>query len=130
MIRYKLTAAAITLSAMGLTTACAAVGASYAGTGSGEACEIQAFHEGNGTTLTGTFHSEAPVSGTYSFKVTGRGSSGSSNISQGGEFEAAQGEDVELGNVMMSSPGGIFDAVLEVTIDGRTVDCRKRVGAI
>lgn len=91
-------------------------------------CAIAATPAGIMTTLAGTVTTDTAIAGTYTFRVTGGGSNGSTNISQGGPFSAAPGGPVTLGQVMLGSPGATYDVRLDVTFDGATVTCTDTVG--
>lgn len=93
-------------------------------------CEVVATASGGMTTLEGVVHAEKAVSGSYTFRVESGGSSGRSNIKQGGDFSAAPGTPAQLGQVTLGGSGSVFDATLEVdTPDGR-LTCSKRAGAL
>jgi hypothetical protein len=124
----KAVAAGAALAAIGF-----AAGAGQAGSTGGAAtsgpvrCEIEATTAGGMTTLKGVVHADHAVSGTYSFLVTGSGGGGSSNIQQGGMFAASPDGPAALGEVMLGG-GSAYDARLEITADGTTLECTKRVG--
>ena len=114
----------------------AALGAAAGGGGNATAdapmsgpvrCEIQATSAGGMTTLEGVVHADIAVAGTYSFRVSGGGNGGSSNISQGGPFSAAPGASMPLGQVMLSK--GAYEAILSVSFDGETISCSERIGS-
>jgi len=91
-------------------------------------CEIQASTANGRTTLTGTLHSDAAIDGSYRFKVAGSGRSGSSSIQQGGYFSAGADEPVTLGQVMLGGAGTIYNASLEISANGASLVCEKRIG--
>lgn len=116
---------------LGLGAAGIAMGASQAGsTGTGEpvVCEIQATPADGMIALEGIVHADETISGSYRFRVSSAGGSGSANISQGGSFTAGPGGAARLGTVMLGNTGAAYDARLEVTSDGVTVECAERVG--
>lgn len=108
----------------------AAIGAGSAGpaTGNGSSirCEIEARSSGGMLVLEGVVHAGRPITGSYEFRVSGGGSGGSSNISQGGDFTAGPDGTARLGQVSLG--GGRYDADLAVTANGVAVKCSKRVG--
>ncbi|TCD14259.1 curli-like amyloid fiber formation chaperone CsgH [Oricola cellulosilytica] len=131
MTRHRQLMSGMAVAAIGLTAAGAAVSTGSAHSGVEPVrCEIQASTRAGMTSLTGMVKADAVHTGIYRFDVKSSGRSGSSNISQSGEFEAGPGEDAEVGNVMLSSPGAIFDARLELEVRGKTIVCDKRFGAI
>ncbi len=108
-----------------------AAGAAFAGAGAGPSlegpagplrCEIRAERQGNSVTLEGLVFAEAPLAGTYRLRVSQGGAAGSSQISQGGDFEAAPGEPESLGTVSLSSSGA-YSATLEVRWSGGITGC-------
>lgn len=87
-------------------------------------CEIIVDRTGQGVRITPVIHADSAMSGGYSLVVTKSGASGSSDISQGGPFDAARGERVKLSTSEVSlERGARFRAVLTITEDGREI-CR------
>ena len=87
-------------------------------------CEILVVRTGNGVRITPVVRADGSTHGEYSLVVTKTGASGSSDISQGGPFDAARGERVKLSASEFSlERGARFRAVLTITEDGRQV-CR------
>lgn len=87
-------------------------------------CEIIVDRTGQGVRITPVIHADSAMSGGYSLVVTKTGASGSSDISQGGPFDAARGERVKLSTSEVSlERGARFRAVLTITEDGREI-CR------
>lgn len=114
---------------LGAGTAATSVGAGQAGSSSGPVrCEIQATTSGGMVTLQGVVRADKAVSGSYTFRVESAGGSGSSDISQGGDFSARAGDPTTLGQVMLGGNGSIYDARLEVTAGGKTYRCDGRAG--
>lgn len=116
--------AALLPAALGLALAgCSAV----AGPGNASAgplrCEIVASSSGGSTRLEAVAHADRSVQGSYTFRVASGGSAGRSTIQQGGDFEAGPGRPATLG---VASFGGSYDAALEITANGRNVDCERR----
>lgn len=103
--------------------------AASAGSGSASAgplqCEIVAKTSGGMTRLEAVAHAERPTSGQYSFQISSSGASGSSNVRQGGEFEAAPGRSATLGTAGFGA-GASYKATLEVNANGERVTCEKR----
>lgn len=87
-------------------------------------CEIIVDHTSQGVRITPVVHADHTMSGGYSLVVTKTGASGSSDINQGGPFDAARGELVKLGASEFSlERDAHFRAVLTITEEGREV-CR------
>jgi len=91
-------------------------------------CEIRVTPEGGMVSLEALAHADRNVSGTYSFHVESAGRSGGTNVEQGGPFSAAPGKPATLGAVTLEAKGAVFDARLEVTVDGKSIGCAERVG--
>lgn len=87
-------------------------------------CDIDVDRTPNGIRITPVVRAHKALSGEYSLVITKSGASGSSDISQGGPFDAARGERVRLGASEFSMERGAkFRAVLKVRAGGREI-CR------
>ncbi len=87
-------------------------------------CEIIVDRTGQGIRITPVIHADHAMNGGYSLVITKTGASGSSDISQGGPFDAARGERVKLSTSEVSlERGARFRAVLTITEGGREI-CR------
>lgn len=114
---------------LGLGVAALAMGAGAASSSDEPLrCEIMTGSMNGAITLQGVIHADVPVSGSYRFKVASSGGAGNTNMSQGGHFTAAPGEEVMLGKIMLGNAGAIYDATLEIETDGMAVECEERVG--
>ncbi|MDL2398146.1 curli-like amyloid fiber formation chaperone CsgH [Rhizobium mayense] len=91
-------------------------------------CEISATPEGGMLALEAVAHADKSVSGTYSFHVESVGRTGGTNIEQSGDFHAAPGQSATLGTVTLDAKGGVYDAVLDMSVGGQRVGCTQRVG--
>ncbi|MFC6486373.1 curli-like amyloid fiber formation chaperone CsgH [Nitratireductor sp. GCM10026969] len=91
-------------------------------------CEVQTTTMSGMTTLEGVVHSDRSISGSYIFRVKSVGGSGSSNISQGGDFSATPGKPAKVGQVTLGGSGSIFEASLEVETPAGRLTCSKRTG--
>ena len=92
-------------------------------------CEIRAERNGRGVLLEGLVFADVPLTGSYRLRISQRGPGGSSQINQGGEFEATPGEPQSLGTVSVGSGPNSFTARLSVSFDdGGTVDCSAGTG--
>jgi len=88
-------------------------------------CDIDIDRTSHGIRVTPVVRSDRALSGEYSLVITKSGSGGSSDISQGGPFDAARGERVALSASEFSMERGAkFKAVLKVRAGGREV-CRE-----
>lgn len=87
-------------------------------------CDIDVVRTPNGIRITPVVRADRTLNGEYSLVITKTGTSGSSDISQGGPFDAASGERVKLGASEISfARGDKYRAVLKVRADGREI-CR------
>lgn len=91
-------------------------------------CEIRATPEGGMVLLEALAYADRNVSGTYSFHVESTGRTGGTSIEQGGAFNAAPGKPATLGAVTLDAKAGVYDAKLEVAVDGKSIGCAARVG--
>lgn len=87
-------------------------------------CDIEVHRTSTGVRLTPVVRSNRLLSGEFSLVVTKDGAGGSSDITQGGPFDAARGERVELSSSEFSMErGATFRAVLKVRAGGDVI-CR------
>ena len=87
-------------------------------------CYIEVSRTSRGVRVTPVVHANRSLSGNFTLVVTKDGADGSSDISQGGEFDARRGERVELSSSEFSMERGAkFRAVLKVRAGGNEV-CR------
>lgn len=87
-------------------------------------CDIEVHRTSRGVRVTPIVNAGRSISGEYSLVITKHGAGGSSDVSQGGPFDAARGERVELASSEFSMERGAkFRAVLKVRAGGDEV-CR------
>lgn len=79
--------------------------------------------------LEGTILSPTALSGEYRFAIQSASNGGSSNISQGGYFEAAAGQATPLGKVMLNA-GSSYNVVFDVTAGGQKIDCNQDLASL
>ena len=114
---------------LGLGLTGAAIGAVQAGSGDeAVSCEIRAGQSNGMINLEGAIHANVATVGSYRFRVSSVGRSGGTNIQQGGNFHATAETPATLGRVTLGNAGSIYDASLEITSNGTTIVCSKRVG--
>ncbi|MCX2724579.1 curli-like amyloid fiber formation chaperone CsgH [Roseibium salinum] len=94
--------------------------------GEGPRCEIVESANGSMTVLQGRIEGEAGASGSYRMTVESSGGSGSTNVSQGGDFTLEKDGTATLGKVTLGNSGATYDARLKVKLDGRSFDCTGR----
>lgn len=88
-------------------------------------CVIDVDRTPRGIRITPIVKSGRSLSGEYSLVITKDGAGGSSDISQGGPFDAARGERLELASSEISlERDARYRAVLKVRADGREI-CRE-----
>lgn len=87
-------------------------------------CDIDVVRTANGIRITPVVRADRTLDGEYSLVITKTGAAGSSDINQGGPFDAARGERVKLGASEISfERGDTYRAVLKVRANGREI-CR------
>jgi len=87
-------------------------------------CDIDIDRTSSGIRVTPVIRADRKMAGEYSLVITKSGASGSSDISQGGPFDATRGERMRLGVSEFSMERGArFRAVLKVRAGGREI-CR------
>jgi hypothetical protein len=91
-------------------------------------CEIRAEPNGRGVVLEGLVFADVPITGSYQFRISQQGAGGSSQINQGGEFEATPDGPESLGTVSIGSGPNSFSARLTVTWEGSVIDCSAGTG--
>ena len=91
-------------------------------------CEIQVKPLGGGIELQGIVFASTPVQGAYELQVSKSGGGGSSNINQGGDFDASPNAPARLGVVTLGGDKGTYRARLKVMWNGKTIQCEKSVG--
>lgn len=95
-------------------------------TGNGLTCEISVSRSGGMVMIEPLVHSGRSVDGMYRLRVTGRGSAGSTDISQGSDFFADPGATTSLGRLSLTS-GATYEARLEVEAGRERVSCRETI---
>ncbi|MFT3728340.1 MAG: curli-like amyloid fiber formation chaperone CsgH [Terricaulis sp.] len=90
-------------------------------------CDIRATPTSHGVQISAVLAAQSAISGDYNLVITKTGASGSSDVQQGGAFNAARGERVTLGQTELGlDRGDRFHAVLTLTdADGRV--CREEL---
>jgi hypothetical protein len=90
-------------------------------------CEIVAEKHGAGVSIIGLYYAAKALEGEYTFRVRGVGRSGSTDISQGGEFSVSPSHPAEIGHVMLGGIGASYDAILVAKAAGKTWRCSERI---
>jgi hypothetical protein len=93
-------------------------------------CDIEVKRTSHGIRVTPIVHAGRSLSGEFSLVITKDGAGGSSDITQGGPFDAARGERVKLSSSEFSMERGAkFRAVLKVRSGGHEVcrDVRSKI---
>ena len=114
--------------ALGISIAAIAATAGLANSGSSSTieCGFTSTTQNGMLALEGTLTSPVAVSGEYRFAIQSSSNGGSSNISQGGYFEAAAGEVTALGRVMLNSDAH-YNLVFDITTGGKNIDCNQQL---
>lgn len=89
-------------------------------------CDIDVRRTSNGVALEGLATFGRATDGDFSFVVTKNGGGGSSDIEQGGEYDASAGEELSLGLAEFSTGrGASWRATLRIFDGGREI-CRTQ----
>ncbi|WP_062944018.1 curli-like amyloid fiber formation chaperone CsgH (plasmid) [Rhizobium leguminosarum] len=91
-------------------------------------CEIKATPGEGMVRLDALVHADKHVGGTYTFHVEKVGDSGSSTVSQSGDFDAVEGHAAILGSVSLDSKGAKYKATLDVVVGDKSFSCAKQIG--
>lgn len=118
-----LIAVALSLLPVGALTGLATAGP----TPSSKLCEIKTTSQAGGISLEAAVKADRTLSGTYTLRIEQTGGSGSSSVTQGGEFEVSADQETTLSSVTLASRGSSYQAVLDVTSDGKSDRCVKLV---
>lgn len=111
----------------GLGGTALAIGAGEVGQAEGPlTCAIDISPRNQMVEIQGVVLADSAVSGSYSFEVKSSGSSGNSNIRQGGGFAAEAGKPATLGKVMLGGAGA-YDVRLDIDANGESITCDQRV---
>ena len=120
MFRPKLVFALLAIAGAGIGAAAATANTDLADTGL--ACGVSTKVDGGLVMIEGIVESPTALTGEYRFALKSRGNGGSSNISQGGRFNAAPGAAISLGSIMVNA-GATIDVDFSVTTGGKQFDC-------
>lgn len=116
--------------ALGLVIAAIAAGSGMANPAAGTMqCGIAKSSQNGMLALEGTVLSPTAVSGEYRFSIQSASNGGSSNISQGGYFEAAAGQPTPMGKVMLNA-GASYTIAFDVTANGKKLDCDQDLATL
>jgi hypothetical protein len=91
-------------------------------------CDIQVKPLGGGVELQGVVFANSAIHGAYELQVSKSGGGGTSNINQGGAFNARPDEPAKLGVVTLGGDKATYRAQLKVMWDGQEIECEKTVG--
>ena len=120
--RYKLIAMAIAPLTLLLGTL------AMANKSSDLSCEIRSSPSGSGLLLEAVATGSRDATGEYEFVVAKSGGGGSSNVTQGGDFEVSAGEVTILGEVTLGpGEGSSVKAVLKLIGPGGETLCESRL---
>jgi len=112
---------------LGLGGAAFAIGAGEAAQSKGPlTCAIDIKPSGQMLEIAGVVVADAAISGSYSFEVRSAGSSGNSNVRQGGGFALEAGKPATLGKVMLGGSAA-YDVRLDIDANGQSFTCDEQV---
>lgn len=119
---------------LGLLALAVAAGQAETATGPAETkspvtCGIDAVESGAMIAIDAAFRSDVATTGSYQFRVASSGPGGSSNISQGGNFEAGANDTVSLGKVTINKDAQ-YEIDFSVTANGVSLDCSKDIVSV
>jgi hypothetical protein len=103
----------LSIAAMAAVAFSAAANSSQTAPEGSKDCRIISNEYGGMLQLAAAFTAQTALTGQYAFSVTGSGSSGSTQISQGNTFRAERGETLTLGSVSLS-PGKVYNVKLRI----------------
>lgn len=115
------------VAALALAVACLAASDGFANQDAVQ-CGVASKSEGGMLALEGTVLSPVAVSGEYRLSIRSASGGGSSNISQGGNFNAAANQATALGKVMVNA-GSSVDIDFSVTANGQKLDCNQEIAS-
>ncbi|MEF2553725.1 curli-like amyloid fiber formation chaperone CsgH [Aurantimonas sp. A2-1-M11] len=93
----------------------------------GVGCELRSTQVSRGVQLQAVATADRMVAGDYQFEVDKRGSAGSSQIAQSGDFDLKSGEEIVLGNVALGMDDrASYAAKLTLQWNGGEVSCSAR----
>ncbi len=101
-------------------------GASATPSPEGFACGIAADRDGGMLQVEGALVSPIAINGEYRFSLRSSGSGGSTNVSQGGPFAAAAGQQTTLGRVTLNA-NAAYQVEFSVSAAGKTFDCSQEL---
>lgn len=111
--------------------AAASVGTAAAVTSSASAealtCDISVRHAGGAAAVDAMVGTRDALTGAYELTVSGGSGSGSSDISQSGDFSLAAGEHSSVSSLTLAGDGGSYVAKLTVRAGGSVQHCTKRI---
>lgn len=92
----------------------------------GVQCEVRATKDPRGVQLQAVAIADRMVAGEYQFEVEKRGSAGSSQTAQSGEFTLKSGEEIVLGEVALGTGDrASYAAKLTLQWDAGEISCTK-----
>lgn len=112
-------------SGLGLV-ACAAVATSADDHAPETLCELSQIAIPGGTRLEARVFPQAAMTGSYELTVRDTGRGGSSSIDQSGDFSAARGDALVLGEIELSTQARHLDASLTLRTGGKVYTCPLR----
>lgn len=89
-------------------------------------CKIGVNRTGAGLQVLAFVSAPRPIQGSYRMQVTTIAPYGSSTMNHGGTFTAGPGAPQVVGRFSLAGSGR-YTAMLQVTADGRTIDCNERI---
>lgn len=122
---FKIGLAAI----LALGGAAVAANAKSSSNSDGMVCGINTVSEGRMMSIEGVLQSPQAMTGEYRFAIKSSGTSGSSNISQGGAFSATADTTLSLGKVMVNT-GSNIEVDFTIMSGGKKFDCSQQLATL
>ena len=115
------------IAALGIVAAALTASGGMANASSnGATCGVVTSAQNGMLLIEGSVLSPVALDGSYQFSVQSSGSGGNSNISQGGQFSAPANQQTTIGQVMINA-GSDYDVTLDVTANGKKLDCDQEL---
>ena len=90
----------------------------------GLACAVVTRDMGEMVEISGIVTAKHGVAGAYALRIRQHSAAGQAMIDQSGDFTAAPGRTVTLGQAVLGGPASRYHAELDLNVDGQRLRCR------
>jgi len=90
----------------------------------GLSCAVVARDMGEMVEISGSVTAKRGVAGAYALRIRQHSAAGQAMIDQSGDFTAAPGRTVTLGQAVLGGPASRYHAELDLNVDGQRLRCR------